>query len=76
MSSKPYQVSTIPIPSTHISNSSDDSSVISPVNSPKAENPEKFSIITGAEKNKWDNECFRNVLEKDMRFYRGAVETL
>ncbi|CAG8529758.1 2160_t:CDS:2 [Rhizophagus irregularis] len=39
-------------------------------------NPEKFSIITGAEKNKWDNECFRNVLEKDMRFYRGAVETL
>ncbi|CAB4402845.1 unnamed protein product [Rhizophagus irregularis] len=37
-------------------------------------NPEKFSIITGAEINKWDNECFHNVLEKDMRFYRGAVE--
>ncbi|CAI2195203.1 20215_t:CDS:1, partial [Funneliformis geosporum] len=38
------------------------------------ENPEKFSIITETEKNKWVGKCFRNVLERDMSFYRDAIE--
>jgi hypothetical protein len=37
-------------------------------------NPEKFSIVTEAEKKRWDGESFRGILEVDMRFYCGAVE--
>ncbi|CAG8621364.1 10364_t:CDS:1, partial [Ambispora leptoticha] len=36
--------------------------------------PEKFSIVTEAEKNRWDGECFREDLERDIRFYRGGIE--
>ncbi|CAG8649706.1 3934_t:CDS:1 [Diversispora eburnea] len=36
--------------------------------------PEKFSVITEAEKKKWDGECFREDLERDIRFYRGGIE--
>nr|CAG8654482.1 7963_t:CDS:2 [Entrophospora candida] len=35
------------------------------------EDPEKFSIITEAEKNRWAMECFHNDLERDIRFYQG-----
>lgn len=38
------------------------------------EDPEKFSIITEAEKNRWAMECFRDDLERDIRFYQGALE--
>jgi hypothetical protein len=34
---------------------------------------EKFSIVTEAEKKRWDDESFRGILETDMRFYCGAV---
>ncbi|CAG8604332.1 5490_t:CDS:2, partial [Diversispora eburnea] len=36
--------------------------------------PEKFSIITEAEKKRWDRECFHEDLERDIRFYRGGIE--
>ncbi|CAH1771363.1 5030_t:CDS:1, partial [Entrophospora sp. SA101] len=36
--------------------------------------PEEFSIITEAERNRWAMGCFREDLERDMRFYRGGVE--
>jgi hypothetical protein len=36
--------------------------------------PEKFSIVTEAEKKRWASLTFCNDLETDMRFYRGAVE--
>ncbi|CAG8647907.1 10414_t:CDS:1, partial [Gigaspora rosea] len=36
--------------------------------------PEKFSVITEAEKNRWAMECFRGDLERDIRFYRGGIE--
>ncbi|CAG8794722.1 10399_t:CDS:1, partial [Gigaspora rosea] len=32
--------------------------------------PEKFSIVTEAEKNRWTMGCFRGDLERDIRFYR------
>ncbi|CAG8559163.1 2314_t:CDS:2, partial [Racocetra fulgida] len=31
--------------------------------------PEKFSVITEAEKNRWAMGCFRGDLERDIRFY-------
>ncbi|RHZ62175.1 hypothetical protein Glove_343g27 [Diversispora epigaea] len=36
--------------------------------------PEKILIITEAEKKRWDGECFREDLERDIRFYRGGIE--
>ncbi|CAG8639322.1 3216_t:CDS:2, partial [Diversispora eburnea] len=36
--------------------------------------PEKFSVITEAEKNRWAVGCFRGDLERDIRFYRGGIE--
>ncbi|CAG8649125.1 2444_t:CDS:1, partial [Paraglomus occultum] len=36
--------------------------------------PEKFSVITEAEKNRWAMGCFREDLERDIRFYRGGIE--
>ena len=36
--------------------------------------PEKFSIVTEAEKNRWAMKCFRGYLERDIRFYQGALE--
>ena len=36
--------------------------------------PEEFSIITEAEKNRWTMGCFRGDLERDIRFYRGGIE--
>ncbi|CAH1770640.1 13253_t:CDS:1, partial [Entrophospora sp. SA101] len=36
--------------------------------------PEKFSVITEAEKNRWTMGCFREDLERDIRFYRGGIE--
>ena len=38
------------------------------------EDPEKFSIVTEAEKNRWAMRCFREYLERDIRFYQGAIE--
>ncbi|CAG8689736.1 4133_t:CDS:1, partial [Ambispora gerdemannii] len=35
---------------------------------------EKFSVITKAEKDKWTMRCFRDNLERDIRFYRGGIE--
>ncbi|CAG8779027.1 12835_t:CDS:1, partial [Racocetra fulgida] len=37
--------------------------------------PEKFSIVTEAEKNRWTMGCFRGDLERDIRFYRGGIES-
>ncbi|CAG8517587.1 6253_t:CDS:2 [Ambispora leptoticha] len=37
--------------------------------------PEKFLVITEAEKNRWAMGCFRKDLERDIRFYRGAIES-
>ncbi|CAG8765837.1 3129_t:CDS:2 [Racocetra fulgida] len=37
--------------------------------------PEKFSVITEAEKNRWTMGCFRGDLERDIRFYRGGIES-
>ncbi|CAH1761044.1 3000_t:CDS:2 [Entrophospora sp. SA101] len=37
--------------------------------------PENFSIITEAEKNRWAMGCFRGDLERDIRFYRGGIES-
>ena len=36
--------------------------------------PEKFSIVTEDEKKRWASLTFRGDLERDMSFYRGAVE--
>jgi len=36
--------------------------------------PEKFSVIIEAEKNRWAMGCFREDLERDIRFYRGGIE--
>ena len=36
--------------------------------------PEKFSIVTEAEKKRWDGESFRGILEVDMRLYCGSIE--
>ena len=36
--------------------------------------PEKFSIVTEADKKRWDSESFRSILEVDMGFYCGAIE--
>ena len=36
--------------------------------------PEKFSIVTEADKKRWAGESFRGILEVDMRFYCGGVE--
>ncbi|CAH1766752.1 4168_t:CDS:1, partial [Entrophospora sp. SA101] len=38
------------------------------------EDPEKFSIVTETEKNRWAIRCFRGDLERDIRFYQGALE--
>ncbi|CAG8591959.1 17728_t:CDS:2 [Racocetra fulgida] len=37
-------------------------------------NPEKFSVITEAEKTRWTMGCFRGDLERDIRFYQGGIE--
>ncbi|CAG8666791.1 5727_t:CDS:1, partial [Ambispora gerdemannii] len=36
--------------------------------------PEKFSIITEAEKNRWAVGCFPADLERDIRLYRGGIK--
>ncbi|RIA99801.1 hypothetical protein C2G38_2237718 [Gigaspora rosea] len=36
--------------------------------------PEKFSVITDAERNRWAMGCFPADLERDIRFYRGGIE--
>ncbi|CAG8656389.1 7835_t:CDS:1, partial [Diversispora eburnea] len=36
--------------------------------------PEKFSVITEAEKKRWSMGCFRGDLERDIRFYRGGIK--
>ncbi|RHZ77910.1 hypothetical protein Glove_168g306 [Diversispora epigaea] len=36
--------------------------------------PEKFSIITEAEKKRWTMGCFPADLERDIRFYRGGIK--
>ncbi|CAG8825207.1 21200_t:CDS:1, partial [Gigaspora rosea] len=36
--------------------------------------PEKFTVITEAEKKRWSMGCFREDLERDIRFYRGGIE--
>ncbi|POG58395.1 hypothetical protein GLOIN_2v921480 [Rhizophagus irregularis DAOM 181602=DAOM 197198] len=36
--------------------------------------PEKFSIITEAEKKRWTYACLRGILERDMNFYRGGIK--
>ncbi|UZO11140.1 uncharacterized protein OCT59_002712 [Rhizophagus irregularis] len=75
-------VSTAPIPSNHDSNSSSNSSGTDPN---KMEclyryavkhglDPEKFSIITEAEKKRWTYACLRGILERDMNFYRGGIK--
>nr|CAG8575314.1 13639_t:CDS:10 [Entrophospora candida] len=38
------------------------------------EDPDKFSIITEAEKNRWAMRCFRDNLERDIRYYHSAIE--
>ncbi|CAG8712818.1 8122_t:CDS:2 [Gigaspora margarita] len=35
----------------------------------------KFSVITEAEKNRWTMRCFYRDLERDIRFYRGRIES-
>ncbi|CAG8733546.1 7526_t:CDS:2, partial [Racocetra fulgida] len=37
--------------------------------------PEEFSIITEAERNRWAIGCFPADLERDIRFYRGGIES-
>ncbi|CAG8667346.1 10665_t:CDS:2, partial [Paraglomus brasilianum] len=37
--------------------------------------PDKFSVITEAEKNRWAMGCFREDLERDIRFYRGGIKS-
>ncbi|CAG8479965.1 12018_t:CDS:2 [Acaulospora colombiana] len=36
--------------------------------------PEKFSVITEAEKNRWAMGCLPADMERDIRFYRGGIE--
>ena len=36
--------------------------------------PEKFSVITEAEKKRWTMGCFRGDLERDIRCYRGGIK--
>ncbi|CAG8627314.1 133_t:CDS:10 [Ambispora gerdemannii] len=36
--------------------------------------PEKFSVITEAEKNRWAMGCFSADLERDIRLYRGGIK--
>jgi hypothetical protein len=36
--------------------------------------PEKFSIVTEAEKKKWDREQFLTALENDKKLYRKVIE--
>ncbi|CAB4379311.1 unnamed protein product [Rhizophagus irregularis] len=36
--------------------------------------PEKFSIVTEAEKHRWDVKCFRGDLERDILIYRSSIE--
>ncbi|RHZ69781.1 hypothetical protein Glove_278g39 [Diversispora epigaea] len=36
--------------------------------------PEKFSVITKAEKKRWTMGCFRADLERDLRLYRGGIK--
>jgi len=36
--------------------------------------PDKFSVITEAEKKRWSMGCFRGDLERDIRFYRGGMK--
>ncbi|RIA82562.1 hypothetical protein C1645_743700 [Glomus cerebriforme] len=36
--------------------------------------PEKFLIVTEADKKRWAGESFRGILEVDMRFYCGAIK--
>ncbi|CAG8597136.1 1129_t:CDS:2 [Diversispora eburnea] len=36
--------------------------------------PEKFSVITEAEKNRWAMGCFRADLKRDIRLYRGGIK--
>jgi len=36
--------------------------------------PEKFSVVTEVEKNRWAMGCFREDLERYIRFYRGGIE--
>nr|CAG8585900.1 7794_t:CDS:2 [Entrophospora candida] len=38
------------------------------------EDPDKFSIITEAEKNRWAMRCFRDDLERDIHYYHSAIE--
>ncbi|CAG8641362.1 3750_t:CDS:1, partial [Diversispora eburnea] len=36
--------------------------------------PEKFAVITEAEKNRWAMGCFRGELERDIHFYCSGIE--
>ncbi|CAB4382495.1 unnamed protein product [Rhizophagus irregularis] len=36
--------------------------------------PEKFSIVTGAEKHRWSVKCFRGDLDRDILIYRRSIE--
>src|SRR4051794_18344410 len=36
--------------------------------------PEKFSIVTEAEKKRWADKIFRGELEREIGLYRGAIE--
>ncbi|CAG8655829.1 3251_t:CDS:1, partial [Ambispora gerdemannii] len=36
--------------------------------------PERFSVITEAEKKRWSMGCFRGDLERDIRFYCGGIK--
>ncbi|GES72571.1 hypothetical protein GLOIN_2v921480 [Rhizophagus clarus] len=36
--------------------------------------PEKFSIVTEAEKHRWDVKCFRSDLERNILIYHRSIE--
>ncbi|CAG8576008.1 8212_t:CDS:2 [Diversispora eburnea] len=36
--------------------------------------PDKFSIVTESEKNRWVMECFCGDLDRYIRFYQGGIE--
>ncbi len=36
--------------------------------------PEKFLIVTEAEKHRWDVKCFHSDLERDILIYRSLIE--
>jgi hypothetical protein len=36
--------------------------------------PEKFLVVTEAEKHRWDVKCFRGDLERDILIYRSSIE--